>query len=161
MNRRFMALAVVGLALSACASKPTISSQTTRGANLSAYTSYAWVNAPPPGGMNPVAWERVKQDVDSALTAKGYTQADPGALAVILTIGARNKTDINTYGWWGRQVSVYQYTEGKISIDVFDAKTKQPLWHGQATQTIDPGNPNEALIDTAVAGVMANFPART
>ena len=151
----------MGLALSACATKPTVSSETTRGANLAAYPSYAWINAPPPEGMNPVAWERVRQDISSALTAKGYTQADPGALAVILTVGARDKTDINTWGRWGRQVDVYQYTVGKISVDVFDAKTKQALWHGQATQTIDPGNPDPAVIDTAVAGVMAQFPART
>jgi hypothetical protein len=161
MNRRSIMLAVVGLALSACASKPTITSDITRGANFSAYQSFVWVNTTPPGGMNPVAWERVRQDVDSALTAKGYARADPGDLAVILTIGARDKTDINTWGRWGQQVSVYQYTEGKISVDVFDNKTRQPLWHGQATQTIDPGNPNEALIDAAVAGVMAQFPART
>jgi hypothetical protein len=161
MNRRLIALAVVGLALSACASKPTITSDVTRGVNFSAYQSYAWVNTPPPGGMNPVAWERVRQDVDGAMTTKGYTKADPGDLAVILTIGARDKTDINTWGRWGRQVSVYQYTEGKISIDIFDSKTKQPLWHGQATQTIDPGKPDPSLIDTAVTELMAKFPART
>lgn len=161
MNRPSMALAVLTLALSACASKPTVTSDVTRGANFSAYQSYAWVNSQPPEGLNPVAWERVRQDIQAGLTSKGYTQADPGDLAIILTVGAKDKTDINTWGRWGQQVSVYQYTQGKISVDVFDAKTRQPLWHGQATQTIDFASPNPEVIDTAVASLMAKFPGRT
>jgi len=42
-------------------------------------------------------------------------------------------------------------------VDVFDTKTKQPLWHGSATQTVDPHKPDPAMIDAAVSGVMAKF----
>jgi hypothetical protein len=160
MNRRTIAMLAVALALGACASTPTVSSDVTAGTNFSNYKTYAWVNALPPAGMNPVAYERVKLDIQNGLAAKGYTQGSPGDLSLILTVGARDKTDINTWGAWGRQVDVYQYTEGKVSLDAFDTKTKQPLWHGAASQTIDPNKSDPAMIDTAVSAVMAKFPAR-
>jgi hypothetical protein len=148
------------LALTACASTPQVSSDTTPGANFAAYHTYAWANTAPPAGMNPVTFERMRMGVDSAMSAKGYTQGDPGDLTLILTLGAQDRTDINTWGRFGRQVDVYQYTEGKMSLDVFDTKTKQPLWHGQATQPIDPNQSDPAQVDAAVSGVMAKFPPR-
>jgi hypothetical protein len=160
MNRRSIALVLAALTLSACASTPTVTSDTTPGANFANYKTYTWVNALPPAGVNPVAFERIRQGVDSSLAAKGYSKAEPGDLSVILTLGARDKTDVTTWGRFGQQVEVYNYTEGKLSLDVFDTKTKQPLWHGSATQTIDPGKSDPAMIDAAVSGVMAKFPGR-
>ena len=157
------ALAVLAapVALSACATKPQVSSEVTRGANLAAYQTFSFVNATPPAGMNPVTFERIRQDVASALTAKGYTKAaGQGDLSVIITLGARERTDINTWGAFGRQIDVNQYTEGKMAVDVFSTQTQQPLWHGQATQTIDPNRPDPTVVDTAVAEVMARFPPR-
>ncbi|MGH6909417.1 MAG: DUF4136 domain-containing protein [Phenylobacterium sp.] len=158
MNRRSIALVLAALALSACASTPTVTSDTTPGANFANYKTYTWVNPLPPAGMNPVAFERIRQGIDGALSAKGYSKADPGDLSVILTLGARDKTDVTTWGRFGQQVDIYNYTEGKLSVDIFDTKTKQPLWHGSATQTIDPGKSDPAMIDAAVSGVMAKFP---
>jgi len=160
MNRRSIALVLAVLALSACASTPDVTSDTTPGANFANYKTFTWVNPLPPAGMNPVAFERIRQGVEGQLTTKGYSKADPGDLSVILTLGARDKTDVTTWGRFGQQVEVYNYTEGKLSVDVLDTKTRQPLWHGQATQTITPGKTDPALIDAAVSGVMAKFPAR-
>ena len=160
MNRRSIALVLAALALSACASTPDVTSDTTPGANFANYKTFTWVNPLPPAGMNPVAFERIRQGVEGQLIAKGYSKAEPGDLSVILTLGARDKTDVTTWGRFGQQVDIYTYTEGKLSVDVFDTKTKQPLWHGQATQTITPGKSDPALIDAAVNGVMAKFPVR-
>jgi hypothetical protein len=160
MNRRVLAMTLAALMLGACASTPVVTSDVTPGANFSAYKTYAWANTAPPAGMSPVSFERMRQGIDAALASKGYTKADPGDLTVILTVGAQDKTDINTWGRWGRNVDVYQYTEGKMSVDVFDTRTKQPLWHGAATQTIDPKKPDPAAIDAAVTSVMASFPSR-
>lgn len=161
MDRRTLGAMLAAVALSACASTPMVSSDTTPGANFANYKSYAWANSLPPQGLNPVTFERMRQGVDSALASRGYSKADNGDLTVILTLGARDKTDINTWGRFGRQVDVYQYTEGKMSVDVFDTKTRQPLWHGEATQTIDPNRSDPALVDAAVSGVMAKFPGRS
>jgi hypothetical protein len=152
----------IGLALlpQASAAKAKISTQALQGVNFSAYKTYSWVNSLPPAGMNPVMYQQLQMDIDTDLAGLGYQKvADGGDLAMILTIGARQKTDVQSWGWFGLQTSVYQYTQGQLSLDAFDAKTKQAVWHGQATETVNPNKPNQAKINAAVSQLMANFPA--
>jgi hypothetical protein len=161
MRSRF--LLIVGLAsgliMSAEAqAKPKISTDSVPGVNFSAYHSYSWVNAEAPAGMNPVMYQRILADIESALSQKGYQKADAGDLSMAVTIGAQQKTDIETWGRFGLQTSVYQYTQGQLSLDVFDSKTKQALWHGQASDTVNPDKPNPAKVDAAIAKLMQNFP---
>ena len=160
IRRGFVIALAVGLLAQPAWAKPKVSSDTTPGANFASYKTFAFVNALPPAGIDPVAFERIRQGVEQGLTAKGFSKAASGDLSVILTLGAKNKTDVNTWGRFGQQVDVYQYTVGQLSVDVFDTKTKQPLWHGQATETIDPQKPDPQKIQAAVADVMAKFPGK-
>jgi hypothetical protein len=82
-------------------------------------------------------------------------------MSQVITFGAQDKTDINTWGAFGRQVDVYQYTVGQLSVDVFDTKTRRPLWHGQATQTVTPGKLKPEKVDKIVGDIMARLPAQT
>jgi len=164
MHRKqlFISGLAIGLALlpQASAAKPTISTQALQGINFSAYKTYSWVNSLPPAGMNPVMYQQMQNDIDSALAGLGYQEvSDGGDLAMILTIGARQKTDVQSWGWFGLQTSVYQYTQGQLSLDAFDTKTKQAVWHGQVTETVNPDKPNQAKINAAVSKLMASFPA--
>lgn len=136
-----------------------ISTDTTPGVSFANYSTFTFVNPTPPAGMDPVAFERIRMGVESALTSKGYTKADPGDISLIITLGAKDKTDINTWGRFGRQVDVYQYTEDSLSVDAFDTKTKQPLWHGQATESVS-SKPDPAKVEKAVNKLMAQFPAK-
>lgn len=154
-----IALAASLLAVPAWA-RPTVSTDTTPGANFAAYKTFGFANALPPANMDPVAYERIRQGVEQGLTGKGYSKADSGDLSVIITLGAKDKTDVQSWGRFGLQQDVYQYTEGQVSVDVFDTKTKQPLWHGQATETVDPRKLDAKKIDTAITDVMAKFPGR-
>jgi hypothetical protein len=152
----------IGLTLlpQASAAKAKISTQAMPGVNFSAYKTYAWVNSLPPAGMNPVMYQTIMMDIDSALAGLGYQKvADTGQLSMILTIGAREKTDIQSWGRFGLQTSVYQYTQGQLSLDAYDTNTKQALWHGQATETVNPSKPNQTKINAAVGQLMASFPA--
>jgi hypothetical protein len=161
-HRSFVAVgAALGaaLALTAHAARPDVSTDTAPGASFSAYKTFTFVNATPPGGMDPVAYQRIVDDVSTGLTEKGYQKGDPGDLSVILTLGAQNKADVETWGRFGLQTDVYQYTEGKLSVDAFDTKTRQAVWHGQASETINPNKSNPAAIDKAVSKLMAKFPA--
>lgn len=142
--------------------RPKISTDSMPGVNFSAYRTFAWVNALPPAGMNPVMYQRIMADIESALSQKGYQEAAAGAagdLSLALTIGAQQKTDIQSWGRFGFQTSVYQYTVGQLSLDAFDTKTKEAVWHGQARETVDPNKPNQSKIDAAVAQLMQSFPA--
>lgn len=148
-----------GLSTTAVAG-PSVTTQAAPGVNFSAYKTYTWVPVQVPAGANPVMFQEIMNDIDSALAQKGYQKAQNGGdLTFALVIGAQEKTDIQSWGWWGRQLSVNQYTQGQLSLDALDTKTQQPVWHGYATETVDPAKPNPAKIDAAVMKLMTAFPA--
>ncbi len=149
-----------GLALSIAvpAAAQSVTTDVQPGVNFSNYRTYAWVNAVPPAGMNPIMYQRITANLETALASKGYQKADPADLSLIVTIGAQQKTDIESWGRFGLQTSVYQYTQGQLSLDVFDTKTKKALWHGQVSRTINPDKPNPAAVDKAITKLMKSFP---
>ena len=162
MHRRYLmimgAAAVFSLS-SAGEARPTISTQAAPNVNFSAYRTYSWVPGTPPAGMNPVMYQQIQSSIDSALASRGYQKAAAGDLTVALTLGAQNKTDVESWGRFGLQTSVYQYVVGQLSLDVFDTKTHQALWHGQASDTVNPDKPNPAKVDQAIGKLMQQFPA--
>jgi hypothetical protein len=68
------------------------------------------------------------------------------------------------YGWGApSSVDVYQYKEGTLIVDVVDAKTKQLVWRGFATGTVDPDakpEQRERKLNDAIAQMMAQFPPK-
>jgi len=160
MNRRIFAAGALILALGACETTPSISSDIAPGANFANYRTYEWVEIAPGPGMNPVALERMRQGIERAMVAKGYVRGSPGDLTLIMTVGGKERVDVHSWGRFGQNVDTYRYTEGKLALDAFDTRTTRPVWHGEATQIVDPGRTDPAGIDAAVAGVMAQFPPR-
>ena len=65
------------------------------------------------------------------------------------------------YGWGGpTNVDVRQYTEGTLSVDIYDPQERRPVWHGRATRKITKSmqeNPTEAL-NEILTNVFASFP---
>jgi hypothetical protein len=165
MHRRsFLLLSVAAagaMSAGSSAAGPKISTDAAQGVNFASYKSFAWVSTAAPSGMNPVAFDRMRTNIESALAGKGYQKAagDTGDISLILTVGAQDKTQINSFGRFGLQTDVYQYTEGTLSLDAFDTMTKKPIWHGQATETVNPGKTNNKAIDDGIAKLMAKFPA--
>lgn len=164
MNRRtIIAVAFAACTLltsQACFAGPSISTQAAPGVNFSAYKTYSWVQASAPAGGNPVMQQQIMNDFNSALAQKGYQQIQSGGdLSLIMTTGAREKTDVESWGRFGLQTSVYQYTQGQLSLDAFDSRTQQAVWHGQASETIDPDKPNPSKVSAGIQKLMAQFPA--
>jgi hypothetical protein len=52
------------------------------------------------------------------------------------------------------------YREGIIAIDLYDARTRQPLWHASVDQSLhDVSGPEaEKRIDAAVAALFTKYP---
>ncbi|MEW6995839.1 DUF4136 domain-containing protein [Colwelliaceae bacterium MEBiC 14330] len=147
------------------------------------YKTFAWLTKgkimAPAIDFNPVMKERVDDSIEQAFIAKGYQliedpeQAD---FTISYTVGNRDKIKVNSYpatyntgfGWgrgyygargyygsmsMGTETSVRQYTEGKLAIDVYDVKTRQPVWHGWATKRLtseDKQSPSASLNETVI-----------
>lgn len=158
------------LAIAGCTSSPTIKTDYDQTADFSRYHSYAWVYTAPPQGMNPLLFERVRASIDRSLAARGFTPAQPGDFAVAFTLGRRDSvqvTDFGPYGpyyrgWgWGpayRNVDVRNITDGTLVIDIYDVSSRKPIWHGVATQEIQPDHIESASVDAAIDSVLARFP---
>jgi hypothetical protein len=154
---------------------------------LASYRTYSWLPSEVPRGMNPLMFKRVKDAIDRSLAARGYTQASPADFAIAFTIGEKDRlrADDYGYGWggwggygwggwggWGRygwggwggwgpyypHVDIYTVTERSIIIDIYDAKTQQPAWHGEVSRESYSGRVNYARLDQAVDKVLSQFP---
>jgi hypothetical protein len=106
--------------------------------------------------------------------ARGYgfeADVENADFAVAFTLGTREQIRVNAYPdqvretWtWGGPVpqaaDVRNYTEGTLSIDLFDVRLRRPVWHGWATRTIsyaDRTNPSPVIAEV-VEAILAQFP---
>jgi uncharacterized protein DUF4136 len=69
------------------------------------------------------------------------------------------------YGWggpWGWP-GPYVYRQGIIAVDLYDAKTRQPLWHASVDQDLYGASGPEAQqrIDAAVTAIFSRYPYST
>ncbi len=64
------------------------------------------------------------------------------------------------YGGYGGWDEPYVYHEGIIAVDLYDAKSKQPIWHASVNQGLfgATGAEAEQKIDKAVAVIFTKYP---
>ncbi len=149
--------------------------------NFNDYHTFSWVSRSPliskTPETSPLAEGRIQNAVKTVLTQKGFRFVENPAeadFALAFTIGSRQQVRVTSnpyavgYGagpyMWGRpyyqDIDVREFTQGRLAIDVFDVKRKQPVWHGHATKSItstDQKNAEE-LINKAVTKILAGFP---
>jgi hypothetical protein len=137
--------------------------------DFSKYRTYKWVKI---GDAHPdqILDEEIKQSVDSQLAAKGMTKTDSDKAD--LYIGYQRAVDQEVqWDAWGTRAfgsGMGSWTSSTISIgtivlDMYDPGSKQLVWTGQATKTIDPSsNPEKNLknLDKAIAKLLKNYPPK-
>jgi len=178
----------VGLVLtfglvSGCATELRVGSDYDRSATFRNYQTFTVMEREHLGlenPLNPLVAARVEDAIRADLRERGYVEASDPQVAdftIDFTIGSRERTDIATYpqayagcgwggprGWggpyWGDAVDVRQYREGTLSIDVFDAHSHRPVWHGWAKKEISDDDIEHSAgpVQRAVAAVLAKFP---
>jgi Domain of unknown function (DUF4136) len=145
------------------------------------YHTFSWVSKNPlvskSADVSPLTEGRIETAVKSVLTQKGFQFVDDPAkadFAVAFTLGSRQELRVtsNPYStsWgaapymWGapyyRDIDVRQYTKGRLAIDFFDVKLREPVWHGHASKSITESDRANAaqVIDKAVAEILKSFP---
>ncbi|WP_448555663.1 DUF4136 domain-containing protein [Thalassotalea montiporae] len=178
---------VAGLAGCASTYKAKVNFDKNEQVSTADYKTFAWLKESKilaaPADINPVMKVRVDEAIERAFIAKGYTMVESAQNAdftVSYTVGSRDKVRVDSFptayraGWgWGRgyyggyhggvvvgtDTHVRNYTEGKLAIDVFDVKTKQPTWHGWAVKRMTRADNDDSMatIKTVVDEVVANF----
>ncbi len=174
MQRGFrIGLAIVGIALlfGGVATSQDVKYQSMPGTDFSKYHTYKWVNIEGGAHPNQIMDAEIKQSVDAQLATKGLTKTDDekADLLVGYQIAVDKEKQWNAYSMGGPRMggmgSATQSTIniGTLVLDMYDPGTKQLVWTGNATKTIDPSSnqeKNEKNLNKAMAKLLKNYPPK-
>jgi hypothetical protein len=140
-------------------------------ADFSQYHTYIWARQPKMS--NPLAAQRVVEDVNAQLNAKGWTLVTENADVAIVANGAiKDQETLETFYngfpgwrwyWWDTTATttVEHYTVGTLVVDLFDVKSKQAIFRGTATGTLsEKPQKNDEKLDKAVEKMFKEFPPK-
>jgi len=142
------------------------------GTDFSKFHTYKWVNIEGGAHPNQIVDAQIKQSVDSQLASKGLTktQDDKADLYVGYQVAVDQEKQWNGYGMgggvrWGGMATATSSTinVGTLVLDLYDPSTKQLVWTGKASKTIDPGSnqeKNQKNMDKAMAKLLKNYPPK-
>lgn len=143
------------------------------GIDFSRYHTYKWVAIE--GGTHPnqIADAEIKQAVDAQMQAKGFTKTDSdnANLLVGYQVAVNQQKQWNAYGgggfrWGGGGMASATSSTidvGSLVLDMYDPTTKQLVWTGTATKTLDTsGNQqkNQKNLDKSMEKLLKKFPPK-
>ena len=141
-----------------------------KGTDFSQYKTFMWIKEPKTA--NPLMQQRVIDEVNSALAAKGLKLVTSNAdLGIAAHEATKEQHSLNTFydgfggGWrWGggfgsATTTVNNYQVGTLVIDMFDCKTKDAVWRATASKTLS-SNPqkNAESLNKAITDMFKKFP---
>jgi len=136
------------------------------GTDFSKYKTYRWVEIP--GGIHPdqIQDQMIRQAIDSALAGKGLSKvaADPATLYVAYQVAVDQEKQWNAYGGgvgfrFGGMGTATSSTinVGTLVVDMYDPPSKQLVWKGEATKTINPSKNQEKAQENLQKGIDKMF----
>jgi len=142
------------------------------GTDFSKYHTYKWVAVEGGAHPNQIVDAQIKQSVESQLMSKGMTKTESGVadLYVGYQIAVDKEKQWNGFGMggglrWGGMASATSSTisVGTLVLDMYDPSTKQLVWTGRATKTIDPSSSqekNQKNLDKAMQKLLKSYPPK-
>jgi hypothetical protein len=175
LNR--MAVVVMGLVLALLVGNVALAQDVTTnfmpGTDFTKYHTYKWVVIEGAEQPNQIVDAQIKQAIDAQLAAKGLTKVDgdKADLYVGYQISISKQQQWNAYGmggglrWGGGMATATSSTIaiGTLAVDMYDPATKQLVWTGRATKTLDPNNSQEKKqknLNNAMKKLLAKFPPK-
>jgi len=138
-----------------------------RSANFNTYKTYEWVDYRPVLPGDELLDKDIKRAVDEQLAGKGLRRVESGGdLLVGYQAAISQEKQFDAFGWgprgWGNaQVTSSTIDIGKLAIGLFDPATKQLVWRGSASKTLniskDPDK-NYRNLEKAMAKLFKNYP---
>jgi uncharacterized protein DUF4136 len=119
-----------------------------RTVNIARYKTYSWASGS--STANPLIHQMIVDAVDRAMVLKGMTKVELNA-ELNLVVFAATESDLHiSYPSWhpglnsiatgiGGTSQQWPVTKGTLVVDMLDAKTKNSIWRGTATDTLEHG----------------------
>ena len=175
MKKTIFLAVISAILLAACASGPTIQSNTNPGTDFRAFQTYNFIQllgTDRTGGVRTPLSTRLMASMEREMSARGLALSDSPDLLIDFIVSARDRVDVrstptNTVrrSHWNRGFSTWptysttvrQYTEGSLIIDLIDPNSNRLVAEGAATSRINNTNFTQQQIDDVVAQVMASI----
>jgi len=175
MQRGFLSFTGIALLFASALFAQQVKTDYDRDADFSQYKTYSWEKV---NTQNDLWVDRIKAAVNSALTAKGWTQVDSGGNVSIMAMEiTQSHQTLNTYydnfgtgwGWrgWGglgggfgqSTTTESTYKVGTLVVDMFDSNTKKLVWRGSSSDALsDKSAKNIKNLDKGVEKMFDRFP---
>jgi hypothetical protein len=141
------------------------------GTNFAKYHTYKWVAIEGGAHPNQIVDAQIKAAIDSQLSAKGMTKTDSdnADLDIGYQVAVDQEKQWNAYGMGGRwgggmgTATSSTISNGTLVLDMYDPTSKQLVWQGRATKTLDPSNnqeKNQKNLDKAMQKLLKNYPPK-
>jgi Domain of unknown function (DUF4136) len=142
---KVLAAAAMTLLASGCAYGLKVSTDYDASADLARYRTFFVLHGNSSG--NPAADLKIGSGVETALTNKGWSEVprdEAEAVIVINSATSASHSYSSFYGAWGGQWHrggasrpiLEDYKPGALVVDIFDAGTTQPVWHGSVDDVV-------------------------
>ena len=183
MLRTHLPAVMLALALGACAAGPGANVNYDPANDFSKYQSFSWLSenpmrvgkavGPPQESLQPAVMAAIRTNLE----ADGYRYVANVSSADFLlsfTVGSRenigteeNGPELSGSGGRGGWATAFHggssgaaYTQGVLAIDIIDASSRQPVWHGVAGKRLsDEDRENmTGVINEVVATILDDFP---
>jgi len=143
--KRQVSLFVLGVALlgGSSVTNAQVNTDYDHSANFASYKTYSWLKVQAGDSL----WDdRLQQDVDAQLAAKGWVKVASGGNAMVSAFrSTQEQKTLDTFyngfggGWrWrgfggtGLSTTTTEITKvGNVVVDIFDAQTQKLLWRGK------------------------------
>lgn len=152
-------------------------------ADFSKYKTYRWEKHPQSLDVDDITAGQLAKGFDAALAAKGLTRQDSGNtdLVILFQIALGQEKQVTSYdtggygygpgwrgGWYGGGMGMSTSTTSTINIgtvvlDMYDTSSKQLVWRGKASKTLDAKAKPEKKqknIDKAAVKMLKNYPPK-
>jgi hypothetical protein len=171
-------MAVMLLAVGACASGPKIRSFEQEGADLSRYRTFGFYEPPAGDAQKSAVAQFIKAAINREMQNRGYQHiGDEPDLLVNFHLQTEDKETVSTspasyFGWRGgyhwaanpvRDDAITSYTKGTLNVDIIDRSRNELVWESVAIGIIKEEsleNP-EPAINAVMAQMFERYPLPT
>ncbi len=187
MKKKFFLLLAAVLLLAAACSSLEVKTDYDRTVDFSRYRTFSFYGWSKDSEkiLTPFARERFVQAFKEEFARRGIQYVKQGGdLMVGLFVHTKDRQRVTATrlpyggygsyyncgpGWgWGPgcpmsrvTVSTYEYTEGTLVVDVYDARQQRLIWEAVGTKTVNPDEKNQgANIKKVVSEIMASYPVK-
>jgi hypothetical protein len=158
----------------ACSQTVRVTSEVDPQASFPRRATYAWMASPEEQRVDPrrnselLQW-RVQTAVDAQLARRGWNRGDSESVDLLLQfqlqLRERTADTFSDYYWYRRtggsggpqEAYVLGYLEGRLVIELFEARTGRRLWRSTATAPVERPDEPQNLLD-ALPSMLSRLP---